>query len=139
MRELPLHIVAVTAVIIRDGKCLILQRSEAETAFPGQWTVPGGKVEIGEGAAAALKREIVEETGLLPVGEPIYLGDFEFTRPDGIHVVGLRYRCAAEGTVRISPDFTAFAWVTSDELDGHSLIAEVKAMLARVLAEIKKS
>jgi 8-oxo-dGTP pyrophosphatase MutT (NUDIX family) len=39
-----LHIVAVTGIIEKENKYLILKRSEEEIAYPGFWTVPGGKL-----------------------------------------------------------------------------------------------
>ena len=40
-----LHEVVITAIVIKDGKYLITQRSMQEKRFPGMWTVPGGKLE----------------------------------------------------------------------------------------------
>ncbi len=42
------HYIVVTGVIIKDGKYLITKRSPNEKAFPNQWTVPGGKLELTE-------------------------------------------------------------------------------------------
>ena len=39
-----LHIITVTGIIEKDGKYLILKRSEREVVYPGYWTVPGGKL-----------------------------------------------------------------------------------------------
>jgi 8-oxo-dGTP diphosphatase len=50
----------VGAVIVRDGLVLCVQRGP-DGSLPGQWEFPGGKVELGEEAAAALAREIHEE------------------------------------------------------------------------------
>lgn len=40
-----LHEVAITAIIIKDGKFLIIKRSATKRRFPNKWTVPGGKLE----------------------------------------------------------------------------------------------
>ena len=40
-----LHEVAITAIIVKDGKYLITRRSPNKKRFPGMWTVPGGKLE----------------------------------------------------------------------------------------------
>lgn len=53
----------VAAIIVRDGRVLICQRTE-EQAFPLQWEFPGGKVEAGEELPAALVRELREELGI---------------------------------------------------------------------------
>ena len=44
MSDPRLHMIAVTGIVVRDGKFLILKRSENEKAYPGMWTVPGGKL-----------------------------------------------------------------------------------------------
>jgi ADP-ribose pyrophosphatase YjhB (NUDIX family) len=53
---------AVSAVIFRDGKLLLLKRAKS----PGQgfWSLPGGRVEFGESLHTALAREVDEEAGL---------------------------------------------------------------------------
>ncbi|MGE0323180.1 MAG: (deoxy)nucleoside triphosphate pyrophosphohydrolase [Polyangiaceae bacterium] len=53
-----LHVVA--AAIFRDGQVLAARRGE-RMREPLKWEFPGGKIESGEGAAEALKREIAEE------------------------------------------------------------------------------
>tara|TARA_Y100000310_G_C20702929_1_gene831730 strand:- start:10029 stop:10202 length:174 start_codon:yes stop_codon:yes gene_type:complete len=42
-----LHYVVVTGILVNSqGKYLITKRAEWEKAFPGKWTVPGGKLEV---------------------------------------------------------------------------------------------
>jgi 8-oxo-dGTP diphosphatase len=53
---------AVSAVIFRDGKVLLLRR--AKSPGKGFYSLPGGRVEFGESLATALTREVDEETGL---------------------------------------------------------------------------
>ncbi|MDQ3876841.1 MAG: NUDIX domain-containing protein [Actinomycetota bacterium] len=54
--------VAVGAIVIDSDELLMIRRA----ADPGRglWTIPGGRVENGELLAEALKREVLEETGL---------------------------------------------------------------------------
>ncbi len=42
------HIIAVTGIIIRNGKYLITCRNLNKKAFPGKWTVPGGRLEVSD-------------------------------------------------------------------------------------------
>ena len=53
---------AVSAAIFRDGRVLVVRRAQAPAA--GSWTLPGGRVELGETLVAAVTREITEETTL---------------------------------------------------------------------------
>jgi len=53
---------AVSAVIFRDGKVLLVRR--ARSPGKGFYSLPGGRVEFGESLHAALAREVDEETGL---------------------------------------------------------------------------
>lgn len=54
--------VAVGAVCLRSGRLLLVQRGRGAGA--GRWSVPGGRVHPGETLAAAVARELAEETGL---------------------------------------------------------------------------
>lgn len=76
----------VRALIINDeGEVLLQQRSDT-----GCWGLPGGCVELGETALEALRREVLEETGLTVISaEPmaLYSGlQQRFTYPDGDEV-----------------------------------------------------
>jgi 8-oxo-dGTP diphosphatase len=53
---------AVSAVIFRDGKVLLVRR--ARSPAKGFYSLPGGRVEFGETLHAALHREVAEETSL---------------------------------------------------------------------------
>ncbi len=52
------------AVIVKDGKVLILKRAKQEKTNQGKWDLPGGHIEKGEPVLESLKREVLEETGL---------------------------------------------------------------------------
>ena len=63
------HLILVNAVVEKDGKILVSQRSWKETHEPGKWTIPGGKVEKTSGDVwniieETLKKEVMEETGV---------------------------------------------------------------------------
>ncbi len=40
------HYITTTVILVRNGKFLITKRADWEKAFPGKWTVPGGKLEV---------------------------------------------------------------------------------------------
>ncbi|NOZ30825.1 MAG: NUDIX domain-containing protein, partial [Crenarchaeota archaeon] len=63
--EMPL--VGVGALVIRDGKILLVKRK-----YPpgkGRWSIPGGHVEVNESILEAARRELLEETGI--EGDPL--------------------------------------------------------------------
>jgi len=53
----------VAALIVKDGKILVCQRTKHQT-MPLKWEFPGGKIEEGEQARDALRRELEEELGI---------------------------------------------------------------------------
>jgi ADP-ribose pyrophosphatase YjhB (NUDIX family) len=54
---------AVSAAIFRDGEVLVVRRAGAPAK--GLWTLPGGRVEVGETLVEAVRREVAEETALV--------------------------------------------------------------------------
>lgn len=58
----PLFPIAVLIFVIRDGTLLLGKRKEGYGT--GEWCVPGGHLEFGEGLVEAAHRELLEETGL---------------------------------------------------------------------------
>ena len=62
-REYPEHpLVGVGGVVIDGERVLLVRRARAP--LQGEWSIPGGLVEVGETLTAAVRREIAEETGL---------------------------------------------------------------------------
>lgn len=81
---------AVGAVVLNDDELLMVKR--ARDPGRGLWTIPGGRVESGESLAAAVAREVREETGLeIVVGD--LLGVFEVLGDP--HLVVLDYLATA--------------------------------------------
>ncbi len=62
MSNSPLPLLVVCALIERDGDVLMARRP-AHKHLGGKWEFPGGKIESGETAEAALHRELLEELG----------------------------------------------------------------------------
>ena len=107
---------AVRAVI-RDehGRCLLLRRSIACKAFVGTWEWPGGKADPGETFDVAVRREVVEETGLT----------IELTGvADALHIEMAQQHLAvlcleatlAGGSFALSEEHDQSAWVPLAEL-----------------------
>lgn len=134
-----LHYIAITAIIHKKGKYLIVKRSPNETAFPNMWTVPGGRISVEDYIALpkqvssawygaienTLKREVKEEVNLT-VKNPRYLIDMTFIRPDGIPVVVLSYHADYKsGKVKLDKDNADFTWVSVKEAKKYNLISGI--------------
>ena len=110
-------IVTVGALILRPDRKLLLVRTHKWRNTLG---IPGGKIEYGETQAAALAREILEETGLVIHDIRFLIAQDaidspEFHRPS--HMVLLNYVCHVDDTngLVLNDEAEAFFWVTPHE------------------------
>jgi 8-oxo-dGTP diphosphatase len=122
----PTVVVAVGAIIRRGDAVLLVQRGRAPAA--GKWSVPGGRVEFGETLAAAVVREVQEETGLSVAvdrfaGWVERIGDEEGLGPFH-HVIADFFVTEAEprGEARPGDDAVALQWVPISALDDVELV-----------------
>jgi ADP-ribose pyrophosphatase YjhB (NUDIX family) len=59
------HVVPCVGAVIKDGAGRLLLIRRGHEPGKGLWSIPGGRIEAGESDAAALVREVREETGLI--------------------------------------------------------------------------
>jgi 8-oxo-dGTP diphosphatase len=124
-REYPERpVVGVGGVVIADGRALLIRRGNPP--LEGEWSIPGGTLEVGEMLLDAVRRELAEETGIeVRVGDLIEV--FERIFPDGegqpkYHFVIVDYLCEAiRGTARAGSDVTDVAWAAESELQKYLL------------------
>jgi 8-oxo-dGTP diphosphatase len=82
----------------------------------GMWSLPGGRVEPGETDAAAVIREVAEETGL-QVAPGTLIGSVDRPAPGGVTYDIRDYAATVTGGVlRAGDDARAARWVDADEL-----------------------
>ncbi|HEY7258948.1 MAG TPA: NUDIX hydrolase [Gaiellales bacterium] len=99
----------VSAVVERDGLVLLTRRGIEPRL--GMWDTPGGFVEAGEEPVEALRRELLEETGLtIEVGE--LLGIYPDRYDDGVPTLNVFYvaRVTAGGDGEPRDDVTEIGW-----------------------------
>ena len=137
IKDRELHRIALTCIIYKNGKYLLLKRSLNKKVFPGKWTVPGGGLEVDDyintpkttkdhwyfALENSLRREIKEECNL-EVGPVKYLLDIAFIRPDNIPVVILSFHAPYKsGEVKLEEkESTDYAWATYEEAKKYDLV-----------------
>jgi 8-oxo-dGTP diphosphatase len=135
--EFPGHpVVGVGAVIVRDGKAVIVRR--AHEPRKGEWSLPGGRVDLGESLVDATRREMREETGLdVAVGEMIEVFD-RIHHHDGrvrYHFVIIDFLCTVRGgDLCAGDDAEAVAWVSGDEAEAYGVNEHALRVLRHGLA-----
>jgi 8-oxo-dGTP diphosphatase len=104
----------VVGAAIVQGGLLLAARRRSPVEAAGRWELPGGKVEAGETATAALLREVDEELGCLVVVERWLDG----AEPIGTtHVLHVAVCSIAVGSPRPGQDHDQLRWLASAELD----------------------
>jgi 8-oxo-dGTP diphosphatase len=135
--EFPTHpVVGVGAVVVESGKALIVKR--AHDPRKGEWSLPGGRVELGESLVDATRREMLEETGLeVAVGDMVEVFD-RIHRLDGAvryHFVIVDFLCTViGGRLCAGDDAAEVAWVDGDEAAAYGVNEHALRVLRRGLA-----
>jgi len=123
-REFPDRpIVGVGGVVVHRRRALLIRR--AAEPLKGQWSIPGGMLELGEGLAEGVRRELKEETGLDV--EPVEMvAVFDRITREGervkYHYVIVDYVCRLEGgQLKPASDVTDARWVRREEMPEYNL------------------
>jgi 8-oxo-dGTP diphosphatase len=127
-------IVGVGAVIVRDGRAVIVRRGGEPLA--GEWSVPGGVLELGETLRQGAEREALEETGLnVRAGEVLEV--FDSIVPDAsgrtqYHFVLVDFLCdCVSGELRAGGDAADARWIALDDLPGLALRPSIEDVLRK--------
>lgn len=121
----------VAALIVKDGKLLVCQRTRHQT-MPLKWEFPGGKIEEGEQPRDALRRELDEELGILAsIGDELARIQHEY--PNG-GMVELRFYLVREFKGEIENRiFRDIQWAAPADLPGFDFL-EADLTLVKDLA-----
>ena len=142
-RDYPEHpIIGVGAVIVEGGRVLLVRRDTEP--LRGEWSVPGGMLELGEKLRDGVRREAMEETGVqVEPGEALDVFDSIFT--DGLgrtqyHYVLIDYLChPVSGEPRAGSDASDVRWVSAEALPAMGLRQATEQVLRKALQRAVKS
>jgi len=128
-------IIGIGGVVIEDGRALLIRRGSEPLL--GQWSIPGGTLELGETLIEGTERELREETGLtvkvlemIEVFERIHFGScadetwytLEEKRRPRFHFVIVDYLCDRISGVPVAGgDVTEVAWAEENDLEKFGL------------------
>jgi 8-oxo-dGTP diphosphatase len=137
-------IVGVCGVVIEHGRTVLIRRSNPP--LEGQWSIPGGILEVSETILQGVERELHEETGLVVrAGELIEVFERIIPDKDGrtqYHFVIIDYLCERlSGSPRPGGDALEAVWVEQGDLERYALVPAVIRVLGKAfeLARLRDS
>ena len=101
----------------QHGHILILKRSKQSRTNPGKWELPGGKIDAAESFDAALKREVLEETGfevIIHTAAGTAMQESEEWRVIHLMMIG----SILSGGLAISKEHEEYRWASPIEIEG---------------------
>jgi 8-oxo-dGTP diphosphatase len=144
-REYPNRpIIGVGGVVVQNNQVLLARRGTEP--LKGQWSIPGGMLEVGESLKHGVKRELEEETGLeVAVLDLIEVCQRIIPAPAGApqqgphyHYVILDYLCTSVGG-KLHPggDITELALIREEDFSNYHLTEATLQVLHKALCMIK--
>lgn len=123
-------------MIVHEGRVVIVQRGTEP--LKGQWSIPGGALEIGETLRQCAAREALEETGLtVEAGEVLEVFDAIYAEPDGrirYHYVLIDFACRLlGGELRAGGDAVQAKWIMPQELENYEVAETARKVIRKAL------
>jgi len=137
-RLYPEHpLIGVGAVIVNGSRVLLVRR--ATEPLKGEWSVPGGMLELGEKLRDGVRREALEETGLeVEPRELLDVCDSIFTDDQGrtqYHYVLIDYLCRpVSGEASAGTDVSEVRWAAEEDLPSMNLRASIEQVVRKGLS-----
>jgi len=124
--------VGVGAIIVEDNRVLLVKRAHAPLA--GEWSIPGGVLEVGETLREAAVREVLEETSLR-VEPTALLGVYDRILRDAdqrtlYHYVLIDFLChRLSGEAQAAADAAEVRWFRQEEIPSLELAKDTAGVI----------
>jgi ADP-ribose pyrophosphatase YjhB (NUDIX family) len=140
-REYPKQpLVGVGGVVIDRDRVLLIRRGCEP--LKGEWSLPGGLLELGEELTAGVRRELLEETGLEVEPLEIILPFDRIVREGSrvkYHYVIVDYLCRRKrGRLRPASDVVDARWVRRKDLPQYHLTDMATAVILQAFGMLKR-
>ncbi len=141
-REFPeLPLVGIGSIIIENDRVLLVKR--AHPPIQGQWSIPGGVLEVGELIREAAIREAREETGLIvEPGELLGVYDRILRGPEKrvqYHYVLIDFLCRRiGGELLAASDAAEVRWFTREELSALTLAEDTQDVIQKGFSRLNR-
>lgn len=132
-KQIDLFKLVTRLVVERDGKILLVKRSNTDIKRPGEWELPGGIVDSGETLEVGAARELAEETGLS--GELTYLGSRAYFIEDLNRLAAYFYITPTSDDVVLSEEHSEYDWVESSKIYNFDMNKHNKDFLVESLLQ----
>lgn len=142
IREYPKQpLVGVGGVVIHRGRVLLILRGRAP--LKGEWSIPGGLLELGEDLMSAVRRELKEETGLEVEPVEVLLTFDRIMRVQErvkYHFVIIDYLCRRKrGRLRPASDVVDARWVSPRDLPQYRLTTLATSVIEQAFERVRKA
>ena len=127
----------VGVIVFRDHEVLLIQRNKEPNK--GQWSIPGGRQMLGETAAEAARRELLEETGV-KVDRLLLVDVVDAIIPDVEGKIKYHYTLVdymgqwQSGESRPGDDAKEVRWVLLNQLSSYSLLEKTMNIIQKAAA-----